>query len=161
VTPQEHSLVFADLLGRSERTAKVVEAVVERMRSINATLAALEPHPTPTTEFLCDLLRGYRQRAIERAATVLPAAVEEAVFNERKSEPGSAVPLAAAEARLRWHLSDSDPYVRAAAVAALRERGRADAGLLHEMARDEHDQRFNSGLSATQREDLVAFLRTL
>jgi hypothetical protein len=132
VTPEEHHQVLDELRGRSPRASEAVEALFRRLRAIEAALPVLEQQESPTLDFLAELLRRQHDRARERILALLPDSAERLVLASGRSVPRSL------EEELRANLSDREPYVRALAVTALRERGMMQSGMLR-MIEDESE----------------------
>jgi len=174
VTDEEHAAQLDVLLGGAHGlAAQIVEALRMDARAA-AVIAALAAAPSPSRDFLVELLRRKRAQAVDRIMRVLhvdpetdggrqiregllaeheavcetafgnllarvaPAVREriQGIWSERARD--AARPLSLTEG-LRGYTSGPDPYLRAAALQALAERGELDAALVAHLSEDEHD----------------------
>ncbi|MDQ3821207.1 MAG: cyclic nucleotide-binding domain-containing protein, partial [Acidobacteriota bacterium] len=174
VTREEHAAVLQEVLGEDrEMAARLAEqaAVIERAAQ---TIQALEMQSTPTHDFLKELLRRRRARAVDSLVRGLSFMIEENT-GQAVREGLNSSDLGERESVIEWlqwvvapaiaerllstyretvlaessmptltdmlhaRTSSADPYIRAAALYALGERGAASNELLTRMSADEHE----------------------
>ena len=174
VTREEHAAVLQEVLGEDrEMAARLAEqaAVIERAAQ---TISALEMQPSPTHDFLKELLRrrraravdslvrglsfmieedtsqtvrqglfssdlGERESVIERLQSVVAPAIAERLLSTYKETVLAESSMPTLTDMLYARTSSAEPYIRAAALCALGERGAASDELLTRMSADEHE----------------------
>ena len=104
VTREEHAAVLDEILGGSQGMATRLAEEISSIERAAKTMQALELHRTPTHDFLMDLLRRRRARAIDRLMRGLSFALED--------EEGRAV---------RAGLASADEQERQSVIERLRD----------------------------------------
>ncbi|HYJ45734.1 MAG TPA: cyclic nucleotide-binding domain-containing protein, partial [Pyrinomonadaceae bacterium] len=174
VTREEHAAVLQEVLGEDREMAARLAEQAASIESAAQTIQALELQPSPTHDFLRELLRRKRARAVDSLVRGLSFMIEEETsqsvrqglsssdLTERETvieklrsivAPSIADKLLTtyretvlAEASmptltdmLYARTDSTDPYIRAAALYALGERGAARDELLNRLSADEHE----------------------
>lgn len=88
---------------------------------------------------LCQEGEGFSDALFDELRAKVPRSVSEellAVFKEDPARADGPIPLTEG---LRMYTESADPYVRAAALYALAERGELDLAILHRLTEDEHE----------------------
>lgn len=174
VTEEEHAAQLDALLGGAQEIAAQVAEELREVVRAGHMIKILEAEPSPTHDFLADVLRRKRARGGDRLVRVLhfdpesetarivcdrlcgnndevrekaleelrtrvtPALGERLISIRREIANMEDTRLPLPEG-LRAYTENENPYVRAAALYALAERGALDLDSLHRLSGDEHE----------------------
>jgi hypothetical protein len=122
---------LAALLRR--RQARAVESL---LRGLSFTLE--DETRGVVRDALCGADEALRETVVEKMRAILPPAIAEQLVNAYRETVQSEASLPTLTDMLYARLENPDPYVRAAALYALGERGAADAKTLARLSADEH-----------------------
>jgi hypothetical protein len=122
---------LAALLRR--RQARAVESL---LRGLSFTLE--DETRGDVRDALCGADEALRETVVEKMRAILPPAIAEQLINAYRETVQSEASLPTLTDMLYARLENPDPYVRAAALYALGERGAADEKTLARLGADEH-----------------------
>jgi hypothetical protein len=122
---------LAGLLRR--RQARAVESL---LRGLSFTLE--DERQAIVRDALCGADESLRESIVEKMRAILPPAIAEQLVNAYRETVQSEASLPTLTDMLYARLQNPDPYVRAAALYALGERGAADQKTLESLNADEH-----------------------
>jgi HEAT repeat protein len=122
---------LAALLRR--RQARAVESL---LRGLSFTLE--DETRSDVRDALCGADEALRESVVEKMHAILPPAIAEQLVNAYREAVQSEASLPTLTDMLHARLENPDPYVRAASLYALGERGAADAKTLERLSDDEH-----------------------
>ncbi len=105
-------------------------------------ILGLDPAEDPgrlVHQSLCGDGQGISEALVEDLRAKVPRSVGEQLLNVLREAPGQGHGSLTLKEGLRSYTESADPYVRAASLYALAERGDLDPDILHRLSGDEHE----------------------